>query len=117
MPVYIFQHPTTEDVKEVVQKMNEPHVFVGEDGTEWGRVFQSPNMAVDDGDGMGADTSCEEFIRKTKDKNYNLGEMWELSAGLSKKRAKIGGKDRVKEKAEKTYSKKCKGKEHPNAGQ
>jgi predicted nucleic acid-binding Zn ribbon protein len=115
MPVYIFQHPVTEEVKEVVQKMNEPHVFIDEDSTEWCRVFQSPNMAVD-GDGMGADTSCEEFIRKTKDKNYNLGEMWDKSAELSEKRAKIGGKDYVKEKAKEAYSKKCKGKRHPNEG-
>jgi len=117
MPVYIFQHPVTKKVKEVVQKMNEPHVFASKDGTEWDRVFQSPNMAVDNSDSMGADTSCEDFVRKTKDKNYNLGEMWKLSAELSKKRAKGGGKDHVKEKAEKAYSKKCKGKRHPDAGQ
>tara|TARA_B100001105_G_C22211308_1_gene365545 strand:- start:56 stop:406 length:351 start_codon:yes stop_codon:yes gene_type:complete len=116
MPVYIFQHPVTEEAKEVVQKMNDPHIFVDKDGTEWDRVFQSPNMTVDDSDEMSADTSCEEFVRKTKDKNYNLGEMWKMSAELSKKRAKIGGKDHVKEKAEQAYSKKCKGKRPPNAG-
>ena len=114
MPIYLFQHPKTGEVKEVLQKMNEPHSYVDEKGIEWERVFLSPNMSID-GKGMGADTTSEEFVRKTKDKNYNLGEMWNLSAELSEKRAKIGGKDHVKEKASKAYTKKCKGMKQPHA--
>ena len=94
--------------------MNEPHSYVDDKGVEWNRIFLSPNMTVD-GNGMGADTTSAEFVRKTKDKNYNLGEMWEISGELSKKRSKIGGKDHVKEKTSKAYSKKCKGKKHPHA--
>ncbi len=115
MPVYIFQHPSTGEIVEVVQKMNDPHSYVDDKGVEWDRVFQSPNMSID-GHGMDADTTSEEFVRKTKDKNYNLGEMWNLSAELSEKRERIGGKDHVKEKTAKAYSKKCKGKRHPHAG-
>ena len=115
MPIYIYQHPGTKELKEVLQKMNEPHSFIDKDGVEWDRVFTTPNMAVNDGL-INADTTCEEFVRKTRNKNYNLGEMWELSDQLSKKREKIGGKDHVKEKTSKAYTKKCKGKRHPHAG-
>ena len=95
--------------------MSEPHTFTDDEGTEWQRVFVSPNMATDS-DIAGADTSCEEFVRKTREKNYNVGEMWDLSAELSRKREKAGGKDHVKEKTTKAYTKKCKGKKHPHAG-
>ena len=115
MPIYEYIHPDTGETIEVVQKMNEPHTFVDDEGTEWNRVFVSPNMATDSGF-LTADTSCEEFVRKTKQKNYNMGEMWDLSAELSRKREKIGGKDHVKEKATKAYTKKCKGKKHPHGG-
>ena len=114
MPIYLFQHPKTGEVKEVLQKMNEPHSYTDKKGTKWERVFLSPNMSID-GKGMGVDTTAEEFVRKTRDKNYNLGEMWDLSAELSEKRARTGGKDHVKEKAAKAYTKKCKGKKHPHA--
>ena len=114
MPTYLFQHPQTRELKEVLQKMNEPHSYVDDEGTEWQRVFLSPNMAVD-GHGMNADTTSEEFVRRTKEKNYNLGEMWELSSELSKKREQGAGKDHVKEKTSKAYTKKCKGKKHPHA--
>ena len=114
MPVYVFQHPETRELKEVLQKMNEPHSFVDEGGVEWGRVWSTPNMAV--GDSLiSADTSCEDFVKKTKDKNYNLGEMWDLSAQLSEKRQQVAGVDHVKEKTKKAYTKKCKGKKHPHA--
>ena len=36
--------------------------------------------------------------RKTRDKNYNLGEMWKISKELSEKRKSISGKDEIKEK-------------------
>ena len=115
MPIYVFQHPTTDETVEVVQKMNDPHVFVDKDGTEWDRIFQSPNMAIND-NLISADTTAEQFAQKTAGKNYNLGEMWDLSAELSQKRAQARGKDHVKEKASKAYTKKCKGKRHPHAG-
>ena len=114
MPTYIFQHPKTKEYKEVFQKMNDQHCFTSEDGTEWDRVFTSPNMSVND-NLISADTTCEDFARKTADKNYNLGEMWDLSAELSEKRAQTAGQDHVKEKAKQKYSKKCKGKTHPHA--
>ena len=114
MPVYIFQHPETEELMEVVQQMSEPHSFVDEDGIEWDRIWSAPNMAVNNSL-INADTTCEDFVRKTKDKNYNLGEMWDLSAQLSEKRKGTRGVDNVKEEAKKTYSKKCKGKKHPHA--
>ena len=106
MPTYIFQHPETREIKEVYQKMNDSHCFVDKNGVSWDRVFTSPNMAVND-NLINADTTCEDFVRKTADKNYNLGEMWDLSAELSEKRKKARGQDDVKEEAKTKYSKKC----------
>ena len=114
MPTYVFQHPKTEELVELVQQMNEPHSFMDEDGIEWVRIWSNPNMAVNNSL-IDADTTCEDFVRKTKDKNYNLGEMWDLSAQLSEKREGTRGVDHVKEEAKKTYAKKCKGKKHPHA--
>ena len=84
-------------------------------GVQWERVWMSPNAAITD-NLISADTTCEEFCRKTSEKNYNVGEMWDLSAQLSEKRKQARGTDHVKEKTAKAYTKKCKGKRHPHAG-
>jgi uncharacterized protein YeeX (DUF496 family) len=112
MPTYVYQHPETEEVREVLQKMTDPHEYEVE-GIKWERVWVSPNAAINDGL-INADTSCEDFVRKTKDKNYNLGEMWDLSSQLSEKRKRVAGVDHVKETTKKAYTKRCKGKKHPH---
>ena len=38
----------------------------------------------------------QDFVEKTKRKNYNLGEMWDASKDLSEKREKERGVDPVK---------------------
>jgi len=114
MPVYLFQHPTTEEIIEVVQGMKEDHIFVDENGTEWNRVYTKPNAAIGD-NLINADTSAKEFARKTADKNYSLGDMWNLSAELSEKRKRVNGKDPIKEKTKKSYERKTR-KRHPQGG-
>ena len=113
MPTYIFRNPETGEVKEIFQKMKALHKYKDK-GVQWERVWMSPNAAITD-NLISADTTCEEFCGKTSEKNYNLGEMWDLSAQLSEKRKQARGTDHVKEKTKKAYTKKCKGKKHPHA--
>ena len=94
--------------------MDDPHVYSDENGVEWDRVFTSPNMNVTD-NLIGADTSEADFVRKTSEKNYTLGEMWDLSSELSEKRARVNGKDPIKEKEKKKYERRT-GKKHPHSG-
>ncbi len=115
MPVYLFQNPETGETVEVIQGMKEKHTFVDDQGVEWKRVFTSPNTAVSD-NLIGADTTEAEFVRKTSEKNYTLGDMWDLSARLSEKRAKANGQDPIKEKEKKKYEKHT-GKRHPHGKQ
>ena len=113
MPLYLYQHPETEELIEVVQNMKDEHVYIDDVGTQWSRVFTSPNAAMD---------SCEldpysssDFIKATNKKGMTNGEMWDLSKEMSNKRKRKGGKDKIKEKAVKEYEKKC-NKPHPNKG-
>ena len=114
MPVYIFENPQTGETIEVVQKMNDSHVYVDDNGLEWKRVFQVPNAAVDTD--FSADMTEGEFVRKTGNKSGTMGDLWDASAELSKKREKKYGKDRVKDKFFKKYSEDRKGLKHSKDG-
>ena len=82
-----------------------------ESGVKWQRIFLAPNVSVD----TQIDANSEQdFVEKTKRKNYNLGEMWDASKDLSEKREKERGVDPVKEKSLKEYSKKRRGAKHTN---
>ena len=90
--------------------MNQPHVYVDDEGVEWNRVWLKPNASKD----TSVDAFSEQdFVEKTAKEGMTLGDMWDLSKDLSKKRKKILGKDPVKDKAVKKYEKDCK-REHPN---
>ncbi len=102
MPLYLFIHPDTEEEKEVFQKMDEPHVYIDENGIEWRRVFTPTNFSVD---GKVNPFSQKEFVDKTAKKGMTVGDMWDLSKEMSEKRKKVDGKDKVKEKYLKDYSK------------
>ena len=110
MPIYVYKHPEREEYREVVQGMNDEHVY-SEGGVEWQRVFLSPNASVS--------TSIDPFNRQqyidaTYQKKGTVGDMMDLSAELSAKRAeKTGGKDPIKEKFYDNYAKERGGAEHP----
>ena len=54
--------------------------------------------------------STKDFVDKTKNKGGTLGDLFDKSAELSRKRAsENGGVDPIKRKSEKTYSKDRKG--------
>lgn len=113
MPLYLYQHIDTEEVREVLQGMNDVHEYHGEDDEEkgkWKRVFTKPNMAMDS---QSTDPFSQKEFRKATDKNMTVGEAIDLSEELSRERERINGVDPVKEKFAKKYKEKT-GKDNPN---
>ena len=111
MPFYIFLNPETGEEKDVLQKMDENHVYIDENGLEWTRVFTPTNFSMD---GKINPMSKEEFISKTSNKNYTLGEIQDTARELSEKRAGQHGHDPIQKAWFKNYSAKRKGKVHPS---
>jgi hypothetical protein len=112
MPIYTYKHPKKEQYVDLVQGMNDSHEYTDEKGVKYERVFYKPNASVD----TSIDPfSPKDFIKKTDKKGMTVGDMWDISAGLSAKRAKKAGIDHVKEKTIADYSKKCRGLKHPLA--
>jgi len=109
MPFYLFKHPDFEKVIEVFQNMKDEHVYVDPNGIEWNRIFTAPNAAVDTKIDA---TSSEDFVNKTRGKGMTMGQLWDESKTASEKRKKILGKDPIREKHFKKYSKKRKGMKH-----
>jgi len=95
MPLYIFQHPDTEETIEVVQKMADQHVYSDDDGVKWERVWISPNANVD---GNINPYSATDFVNKTRNMSGNVGDVWDLSREMSEKRKSKDGRDEIFEK-------------------
>ena len=102
MPIYAFIHPETEEEIEVVQKMDELHVYIDETGMEWKRKWTSPNAQIDTNIDP-FDKSA--FSRKIEHKEGTMGELFDQSRELSEKRKSKLGYDPVKNKFLKKYSK------------
>lgn len=111
MPIYVFQHPKTKKVKEIIQRMNEEHVFVDKKGIKWERILVNPQVAFNT---QLSATDSKGFVAKTRDKNYSLGQLWDMSAELSSRREGTSGVDEIKAKAEEAYKKKT-DKAHPHS--
>lgn len=111
MPIYIFEHPKTKKIIEIIQNMSEEHVYIDEKGVRWNRVFTKPQASIDTQ--IDANSS-KEFVAKTAKRGMTVGEMMDLSAELSDKRGGMTGKDEVRDRAEKAYKEKT-GKRHPHA--
>ena len=110
MPIYVYKHPDKEEYEEVVQGMNEDHIF-SKDGVEWQRVFLAPNAAISsDVDPFNANG----FIEKTGNMKGTIGDMVDYSKELSEKRIEKTGNDPVKEKFYKDYASRRGGKKHPD---
>jgi hypothetical protein len=112
MPCYVFEHPTTREVIEVVQSMKEEHVYVDEEGVEWDRVFAVPNASVDT-----TPLNPNQFVEKTRNQKGSMGDLFDQAKEASDKRAKVhGGEDPVKKEYFKKWSKDRNGKIHPSQG-
>ena len=105
MPLYVFKHPEKDVVVEVVQKMQETHVFIDDKGTESERVWDPPNTSMDANQ---LDGSQESFMKYTENKKGTIGDLWDVSRECSEKRVQKYGRDTVKEKHFKKYEEKNK---------
>ena len=110
MPIYVYKHPEEELYEEVLQGMNDPHVF-SKDGVEWQRVFLSPNASISSNSDP---FNSNAFLDKTANMKGTGGDMMDYSAELSEKRAeKSGGIDPIRKKHFDNYEKSV-GKKHLN---
>jgi hypothetical protein len=112
MPIYIYKHPETGEIHEVVQGMNDPHVYFGDDekqSVQWRRVFLKPQATIK----TRIDPfSQRDFVEKTGAQTGTLGDLFERSEELSAIRAeKTGGVDPIKEQYFQNYTKRT-GKTH-----
>ena len=110
MPIYVYKHPEKEEYIEVLQGMNDEHVYE-QDGLVWERVFLAPNASIDnDVDPF----NSRQFVDATANKKGTMGDMMDFSKELSEKRASVnGGVDPVKKQYYKNYSEARNGAKHP----
>lgn len=102
--IYTYEHPVTGEKKEIVQKANDIHKFIDEEGVSWNRVFHAPYFAIDSTPDI---TSEKGFMKYTEGKKGNMGNLFDLSAEASSERAdRNGGIDPVKQKGYEEYRKK-----------
>jgi len=106
MPEYLYQNPETGEVISVIQGIDEEHTYE-EEGKTFDRVFTVPNASID----SNVDPfSAQQFTEKTKNMKGTMGDIWDYSKELSKRRKEVtGGEDPIKKKAEKDYSQKRRG--------
>lgn len=112
MPIYLFQHPKTEEVVELFFGMNDEKKYTDENGIEWKRIYSLPQLNTE----ASIDPwSNADFVNKTANKKGTYGDLMDRSAELSAQRAsQNGGIDPLKEKYYKNYSKARKGAKHPD---
>jgi hypothetical protein len=115
MPEYLYQHPKNGKVISVIQSIHDKHEYTDNTGIKWNRVFTAPELNTEGT--LKADCTAQQFSEYTGKRKGNIGDLLDRSAELSEKRKKIMGKDSVKEKYFKDWSKKRKGKRHPLSGQ
>lgn len=111
MGMYIFEHPKTGKTVEIYQSVHDKHEYIDAKGIKWNRVYTVPQASIDS---QIDPFSSKQFTEKTANKAGTVGDLWTRSAELSEKREKIAGKDAVKEKWFKNWSKERNGKKHPN---
>ena len=107
---YLYKHPNKEKIIEVIQGMNDEHVYFDEDELQWERVWTVPQGSIDSHFNA---WSSSDFVEKTRKKKGTVGDIWEKSQELSNKRAdEAGGVDPQRKKAYDDYQRKT-GKIHP----
>lgn len=83
MPIYTFENPGTGETVDVIQAMNDAHTYVDDSGTEYQRVYYTPNMAIDS---QFDAFSSKDFAEKTRGKKGTIGDLISKSKELSEKR-------------------------------
>lgn len=109
MSIYIYQNEETGEVKEIVQRMDEPHTY-SEEGVEWKRVFTVPNAQIS----AAVDPfNPQQFVEKTGNSKGSLGDVFDRAKELSDQRKAKIGYDPVQNKYFDSWSEKRAGKRHP----
>jgi len=111
MPEYLYEHPTNGKTISIVQGINDKHEYIDKNGLKWNRIFTAPELNTEGT--LKADCNEKQFSDYISRTKGTIGDLFDRSAELSEKRKKIIGKDPVKEKYFKNWSKKRKGKKHP----
>ncbi len=115
MPLYLFEHPETLEIKEIFLSMKEENkdlykFHIDENGICWKRVFTKPLASVNS---TSFDPySSKDFNRQFDGKKVTVGDMWDASKEASLKRAGVSGQDPIKDKFYKDYSKERRGIKH-----
>ena len=76
--------------------MNDVHEYFDNNGLKWERIFTVPNATIDSVDKMDP-TDRNKFVDVTRNKKGTVGDMWDLSADLSRQREEKYGIDKLKE--------------------
>jgi hypothetical protein len=87
MPIYTFENPNTGEIVDVIQSMNDDHVYTDENGLNYTRVYYSPNTAIDS---QFDAFSSKDFAEKTRSKKGTIGDLINKSKELSEKRGGAG---------------------------
>ncbi len=96
MPFYLFEDPTSGDVKEIFFKMNDIKTYQ-ENGVKWNRVYTVPQTSID----ANIDPhSSQAFVEKTR-RAGNIGDLVDMSKEMSERRGGIKNdpikKDHIKQ--------------------
>ena len=114
MPIYIYQHPKTLKTIEIHQSIKATHEYIDDHGVKWNRIFTTPELNT--GGSPQAHWNEKDFSEYTGKRKGTMGDLWDQSAELSEKRKKIYvGKDPIKEKYKKDWSKKRNNRKLPNS--
>jgi hypothetical protein len=112
MPQYSYYNPKNPDeIITTIQRMSDVHEFE-KDGIKWVRKFDIPNASFDT---VVDPNNSKDFIKATNNKKGSVGDLWDRSAELAKKRQDKYGYDEVKEKYYQDWKAKDKKKrDHPD---
>ena len=93
MPLYTYRHPDTGEEKDVIQSMNDEHIYIDEFGLEWKRVFTVPHASID----SNIDPfSQSQFRDSTGAKKGTVGNMLDYSEEMSQRRAEKAERASIK---------------------
>lgn len=113
MPQYVFAKVSnpevTQDLFYAMKDVPSVGTVITIEGAQWRRCFTKPRMGVD--------TQCDphsarDFVKATNKKD-SVGSMWDRSKEMSLKRAEKDGVDNVKETFYRDYTRRRKGRVHP----
>ena len=110
MPLYLFQNPNSEEIKEIFFGMNDEKKYIDESGIEWKRIYSLPQLNTE----SSIDPwNNADFVNKTANMKGTVGDLLDKSSELSAQRAdQNGGVDPLKKKYYENYSKQRGGAKH-----